>query len=65
VVALQQLLIAALHTLPQREREAVILRAYEGNTYAETAKIMGLADGTVKAYVHAALAKVRDSVAVA
>lgn len=58
-ITLRHLLIAALDRLPQREREAVVLRTYEGNTYAETAAIMGLASGTVKAYVHSALAKVR------
>lgn len=60
VVVLRQTLIAVLDTLPRREREAVVLRAYEGNTYAETARIMGLSAGTVKGYVHDALARVRE-----
>ncbi|GAB4589383.1 RNA polymerase sigma factor [Nocardia sp. IFM 10818] len=59
LITLRHLLIAALDQLPRREREAVVLRTYEGNTYAETAEIMGLSSGTVKAYVHSALAKVR------
>ncbi|MFD0000366.1 RNA polymerase sigma factor [Nocardia sp. NPDC127526] len=59
LITLRHLLIAALDQLPRREREAVVLRTYEGNTYAETAAIMGLSSGTVKAYVHSALAKVR------
>ncbi|WP_169814873.1 RNA polymerase sigma factor [Nocardia crassostreae] len=59
LITLRHLLIAALDQLPNREREAVVLRTYEGNTYAETAEIMGLSSGTVKAYVHNALAKVR------
>lgn len=65
VITLRHTLISALDRLPQREREAVVLRTYEGNTYAETAAIMGLASGTVKAYVHAALQKVRTGLEVA
>ncbi|MEV6767807.1 sigma-70 family RNA polymerase sigma factor [Nocardia sp. NPDC051030] len=61
VITLRHTLIAALDQLPHREREAIVLRTYEGNTYAETAEIMGLASGTVKAYVHSALAKVRGA----
>ncbi|MEU4837914.1 RNA polymerase sigma factor [Nocardia testacea] len=60
VVVLRQALIAALDTLPPREREAVVLRAYEGNTYAETARIMGVSTGTAKSYVHNALRRVRE-----
>ncbi|WP_280269652.1 RNA polymerase sigma factor [Nocardia wallacei] len=59
IVVLRQALIGALDTLPPREREAVVLRAYEGNTYAETARIMGVATGTAKGYVHDALQRVR------
>ncbi|BCK59103.1 RNA polymerase sigma factor [Nocardia wallacei] len=60
IVVLRQALIGALDTLPPREREAVVLRAYEGNTYAETARIMGVATGTAKGYVHDALQRVRE-----
>ncbi|MFE3445678.1 RNA polymerase sigma factor [Nocardia sp. NPDC059180] len=60
IVVLRQALIGALETLPPREREAVVLRAYEGNTYAETARIMGVATGTAKGYVHDALQRVRQ-----
>ncbi|QLY32274.1 RNA polymerase sigma factor [Nocardia huaxiensis] len=59
LITLRHFLIAALDHLPQREREALVLRTYEGNTYAETAEIMGLASGTIKAYVHNALQKIR------
>jgi RNA polymerase sigma-70 factor (ECF subfamily) len=64
-VVLRQTLLSALDTLPRREREAVVLRAYEGHTYAETARIMGVETGTAKAYVHAALQRVRAVVDVA
>ncbi|MFJ1459341.1 RNA polymerase sigma factor [Nocardia sp. N2S4-5] len=60
IVVLRQALLGALDTLPPREREAVVLRAYEGNTYAETARIMGVATGTAKGYVHDALQRVRE-----
>ncbi|MBL1075699.1 sigma-70 family RNA polymerase sigma factor [Nocardia sp. 2] len=59
LVTLRHLLIDALGQLPPREREAVVLHTYAGNTYAQTAELMGLAAGTVKAYVAGALAKVR------
>ncbi|NKY88156.1 sigma-70 family RNA polymerase sigma factor [Nocardia veterana] len=59
IVALRHTLIAALNALPAREREAVVLRAYEGNTYAETARIMGVTTGTAKGYVHDGLRRVR------
>ncbi|QLY32277.1 RNA polymerase sigma factor [Nocardia huaxiensis] len=65
LVTLRQLLIDALEQLPPREREAVVLHSYAGNTYAQTAEMMGLAAGTVKAYVAGALAKVRANLQVA
>ncbi|MFQ6225795.1 RNA polymerase sigma factor [Nocardia sp. NPDC002869] len=60
MVVLRHTLAQALDTLPPREREAVVLRAYVGNTYAETARIMGVSTGTAKSYVHDALRRVRD-----
>ncbi|GAB2715544.1 RNA polymerase sigma factor [Nocardia thraciensis] len=59
VVALRHTVLAALGTLPPREREALISRTFRDNTYAETARIMGVSTGTVKGYVHDALARVR------
>ncbi|MBF6137641.1 sigma-70 family RNA polymerase sigma factor [Nocardia otitidiscaviarum] len=58
-ISLRHALITALEQLPPREREAVVLHTYAGNTYVQTAAMMGLAAGTVKAYVAGALAKVR------
>ncbi|MGO4649327.1 RNA polymerase sigma factor [Nocardia sp. 2YAB30] len=60
-IALRDMLIRLLDTLPPRERQAVIIYTYEGNTYKETARIMGLAEGTVKGYVHDGLVRVRKS----
>ncbi len=50
---------AALAALPPRQREAVVLRYLEGLDVNETAELMGCAPGTVKATVHAGLAKLR------
>ena len=55
--------VAALHTalerLPERQREAVVLRYLEGLDVNQTAELMGCAPGTVKASVHAGLANLR------
>ncbi|MEU4341461.1 RNA polymerase sigma factor [Nocardia sp. NPDC023852] len=59
MIALQDMLIRLLDALPPREREAVIIYTYEGNTYKETARVMGVAEGTVKGYVHDGLLRVR------
>ncbi len=42
----------ALRELPPRMRTAVVLSCIEGHSHAETARIMGTAEGTVKAQVH-------------
>ncbi|MFF7944279.1 RNA polymerase sigma factor [Nocardia gamkensis] len=59
MIALQDMLIRLLDALPPRERQAVIIYTYEGNTYKETARVMGVAEGTVKGYVHDGLLRVR------
>ncbi|MBL1075702.1 hypothetical protein JK358_15005 [Nocardia sp. 2] len=64
-IALRRLVIAALGQLPRREREALVLCTYEGNTYAETAELMGSAAGTVMTYVRSALRRIRNTVATA
>lgn len=49
----------ALAALPERQREAVVLRYLEGLDVGATAELMGCAPGTVKASVHAGLANLR------
>lgn len=51
----------SLATLSPKHRAVLVLRYVEDKTIAETAKILGLATGTVKAYSHTALAVLRDS----
>lgn len=50
----------AIAALPDRAREAMVLRDVEGHSYREIASLMGVAVGTVKAQVHRARALVRE-----
>ena len=50
----------AIAALPERAREALVLRDVEGHSYAEIAELMGVATGTVKAQVHRARGLVRE-----
>jgi RNA polymerase sigma-70 factor (ECF subfamily) len=50
---------AMLVTLPERQREAVVLRYFEDLSVEQTADAMGCAAGTVKATVHQALRTLR------
>ena len=49
-----------LDSLPDRQREAIVLRFFEEKSVEETAKIMDCAVGTVKATVHQALRALRS-----
>lgn len=50
---------AMLAALPDRQREAVVLRFFEDMSVDQTAEAMGCAPGTVKATVHQALRALR------
>jgi len=52
--------LAALATLPQRQREVVALRYFGGLSTAETASELSIAEGTVKAHLHRGLAALRE-----
>jgi RNA polymerase sigma-70 factor (sigma-E family) len=46
---------AAVHALPRRQRECVVLRYYLDLSTPETARALGISVGTVKQHVHRAL----------
>jgi RNA polymerase sigma-70 factor (ECF subfamily) len=54
------LLRAGLDDLPDRQREAIVLRFFEDLSVEETAAAMNCAEGTVKATVHQALRTLRN-----
>ncbi len=54
----------ALSELPQRQREAVLLRVWEGFNVAQTAGIMGCGEGSVKTHLSRAMNTLRGKVEV-
>lgn len=56
-------LVNALRSLPQRQREVVVLRYLGDLTEADTADVLGIAPGTVKAHSHRGLAALRSRLA--
>lgn len=49
---LQEILHAALDRLPPIQRSVILLRDYEGYTYAEIGDITGLSESQVKVYIY-------------
>lgn len=60
---LRRSLVDSLFELPERQREVVVHRLIEGRSTRDTARVMGCAEGTVKASLHAAIGKLRDRLA--
>ena len=56
----REVLHAVLANLPDRQREAIVLRFFEELSVEETAAAMNCAEGTVKATVHQALRSMRQ-----
>ncbi|MGH2349095.1 MAG: RNA polymerase sigma factor [bacterium] len=54
---------AAVDELPPRQRAMMQLRLYQDLPYADIARIMGCAEGTVKATMFAGMAKLRKALA--
>jgi RNA polymerase sigma-70 factor (ECF subfamily) len=61
---LRAALLEAVFALPEREREIVIARLIDGLSTKETANALGCAEGTVKAGLHHAVAKLRPALEV-
>ena len=59
VVAVRMALVAALHSLPKRQRDAITLRYVAGLGEAETARALGVSPGTVKTHLHRGVAALR------
>ena len=57
---LRGMLGLALNDLPERQREAIVLRFLEQRSVEETAEVMKCAEGTVKATVHQALRSLKQ-----
>ena len=57
-------LLAALASLPKRQREVVVLRYWEDYSEAQTAGILGCSVGTVKSQASKGLAKLRTHASV-
>lgn len=57
---MKEVLRSTMQDLPDRQREALVLRFFEDLSVEETATAMGCAAGTVKATVHQALRALRD-----
>ena len=51
--------LARIATLPERQREVLLLRIFEGMSVKDTARTLGCRPGTVKAQLNRALGRLR------
>ncbi len=54
---------AAVHKLPPQQRMAVVMRVWEGMSYAEIAEATGRTEATVRSNMHHGLAALREAIA--
>ena len=59
-VAVRLALVAALKSLPRRQREAITLRYVAGLGESETARALGVSPGTVKTHLHRGVVALRS-----
>ena len=52
--------LAAMAGLPERQRQVVLLRIFEGHSVAETAALLGVGEGSVKTHLHRGLHALRN-----
>ncbi len=52
--------LAAVNTLPPKQRAVVALRTWSGLSYGEIAQALGRSEGTVRAHMHHALCALRE-----
>ena len=57
---LRAMLLAALVTLPERQRQVVVLRDLEGLSTPEVAQVLGLAEGNVRVLLHRGRMRLRQ-----
>jgi RNA polymerase sigma-70 factor (ECF subfamily) len=50
-----------LETMPKKQRTAFLLRNHQGLSIADIAKVMKTTEGTVRVYLHRAVAALRQS----
>ena len=50
-----------LETMPNKQRTAFLLRNHQGLSIADIAKVMKTTEGTVRVYLHRAVAALRQS----
>lgn len=53
--------LAALHELPQRQREVLVLRYWSELSGAEIAEALGISEGSVKSHTHRGVAALRTA----
>jgi RNA polymerase sigma-70 factor (sigma-E family) len=59
LVGQRSTLLGALNRLPAGQRQVIVLRFLEDQSVAETADLLGIAEGTVKSYTARALSSLR------
>ena len=59
----QEMVVAALDSLSERERVAIVLRDLEGLSKAEVAAATGVSEGTVRSQISMGRVKIRNYVA--